>query len=197
MTLEKRAVEGLELEFRAEGGKAPVLRGYAAMFDKPSLDLGGFVEIIRRGAFSRSLKEGADILALAHHDSSKVLARRSAGTLSIEEDGAGLLVSIDVPNTTIGKDTAEDVRVGNLKGMSFGFVTRKDSWTAGEAGKPDLRELLDVDLHEVSAVAWPAYPDTSLALRAKPQATRSISIPTAEQMRRVNELRFRLIALKA
>lgn len=188
--LEKRAFGGLQV--RAVDGKVVGLRGYAAVFDKPSLDLGGFIEIVRRGAFSRTLKENREVLAFAYHDYSKPLARRSAGTLTLSEDGTGLLADITLAETTLARDVAADVQARNLEGMSFGFYTRKDTWTRGAAGQPDTRELIDVDLFEVSVVTLPAYPDTSVALRSRPAAVRA---DVAAAASRLNTLHLRLLSV--
>jgi HK97 family phage prohead protease len=152
------------IELRAEPGKAPRLVGYASVFNSKSLDLGGFIEIVRPGAFAESLREGRDVVALVEHDMRHILARRDAGNLIIGEDDRGLKVEIEPPDTTVGRDLMTNVRVGNLNGMSFGFRTRKDSWDTGK--NPALRELLDVELFDVSVVAMPAYPKTEVALRA-------------------------------
>lgn len=191
MTTERRACK--DLEMRSEGDSI-ILRGYAAVFDAPSQDLGGFIEIVRRGAFSRSLSDGAEILALAHHDTSRVLARRSARTLTLSEDDRGLVVEIRLANTTHARDIAEDIRAGNIDAMSFGFRTRKDSWTRPDNGQNVTRELLDVDLHEVSPVAFPAYPDTSIALRSMPSAA-PVAVDDAELRDRLSRARLRLLAL--
>ncbi len=191
--IEHRAYSNSPLELRAVEGKPATLRGYAAVFGKPSLDLGGFVETIRKGAFSRSLSENDEVLAFAYHDSSKPLARRSAGTLTLSEDDTGLLVEIQLADTTLARDVAADVAARNIEGMSFGFSTRKDAWTrANTPNGPDLRELIDVQLFEVSAVTMPAYPDTALALRSKPAAAEAIS---PEIMQRINGLYLRLLEL--
>jgi len=193
-SVERRALTGLEFR-AAEDGKPATLRGYAAVFNKPSLDLGGFIEVVRKGAFSRALSDGSEILALAHHDTRLVLARRSAGTLTLTEDDVGLLVEIKLAETSHARDVAEDVRARNIEGMSFGFVTRRDAWTAGENGQPDVRELLDVELIEVSPVAIPAYPDTSIATRSRPSkpAPEAKSENDPAVMRRLNGLRIRLL----
>jgi HK97 family phage prohead protease len=188
MNTERRANLGLEL--REEGGKAPVLTGYAAVFGKRSLDLGGFVETIRKGAFARSLTEGADILALAHHDPTRPLARRSAGTLSLTEDDTGLRVDITLGDTTSARDVLADIRAKNILGMSFGFATREDKWTRSKGSDPHLRELLDVDLFEVSPVTWPAYPDTSVATRAMQALTAAPEITA-----RANSALVRLLTI--
>ncbi len=194
-TAQTKEIRSIETELRAVDGKTGVLRGYAAVFDKPSLDLGGFIEVVRKGAFARSLASLGDILAFGYHDPSRPLARRSASTLSLSEDDAGLLVEIRLANTQLARDLVADIEHGNVKGMSFGFSTRKDLWTAGGGGKPDLRELIDVDLFEVSAVSMPAYPDTSLALRSKPQAE-ATPRPDLGAVARANALYLRLFTLQ-
>lgn len=161
---ERRIEAGVEVRVEANG--RPRLVGWAAVFNARSLDLGGFVEVIRPGAFARALREGADVRAFVDHDSSLIIGRRSAKTLLIEEDARGLRVEITPPDTQAGRDVVENVRVGNLDGMSFAFRVPKggDKWEMDTAGP--LRELLDVDIHEVSVVALPAYPATDVALRA-------------------------------
>lgn len=188
MNIERRAHQGIEL--RSEEGKPATLVGYAAVFGKRSLNLGGFVEVIKPGAFKRSLDSGADVLALAYHDPTKPLARRSAGTLTLAEDSTGLRVEIALVDTTHARDVLADVRAQNVQGMSFSFATKEDRWTRAGAGEPHLRELIDVDLFEVSAVAWPAYPDTTVATRALNALT---LVP--EIARRANEARIRLLTI--
>jgi HK97 family phage prohead protease len=161
--LEVRTVQGLEI--RAESGAPPRLVGYAAVFNSRSFDLGGFVEIVRPGAFSRSLR-GADVRALVEHDPGRIIGRNRAKTLTLGEDERGLKVEITPPDTQAGRDVVESVRRGDLDGMSFGFRTVKHRWTFDEDPKqPALRELLDVDLFDVSVVAFPAYPKTDVGLR--------------------------------
>ena len=163
--VEIRSLGGLEV--RVGGGTRPRLVGWAAKYDATSLDLGGFVEIIRPGAFARSLKaEGVDIRAFVEHQPAKIIGRQSAKTLMIHEDPQGLHVEILPPDTQDGRDVLENVRVGNLDGMSFAFRVPSggDRWDLKT--EPALRELLHVELHEVSVVAMPAYPATEVAMRS-------------------------------
>jgi len=162
---EIRAIQGLEI--RTEGGKPPRLVGYAAVFNSKSQDLGGFVEIIRPGAFARTLAAKADVRALLNHDPNHVLGRNVAGTLDVTEDERGLHSDILPPDTQTGRDTLESVRRGDLDGMSFAFRAVKDRWTFDENPKvPAFRELLDVDLFDVSVVTYPAYLRTDIAIRS-------------------------------
>lgn len=161
--MERRAA----IELRIAGGKVPRLVGHAAVWDAPSDDLGGFTEIIRRGAFKRSLASPAlDPLALVHHLPHLVLGRRSAGTLQLAEDDRGLAFDVTLPDTQTARELAVSVERGDIRGASFAFAVPKggDRWTKTDTGM--LRELLDVDLHEVTVTATPAYPDTDVARRA-------------------------------
>lgn len=164
--LEIRAFGGIEL--RQTGTGRPRLVGYAAVFDSRSLDLGGFVEIIRQGAFTRTLKAGTDVLAFVEHNAEHIVGRRSAKNLDLSEDRQGLRVEITPPDTSAGRDVIENVRAGNLDAMSFSFriPNREEGQRWHFESEPILRELLDVDLREVSVVALPAYPDTAVALRS-------------------------------
>jgi len=160
---ETRALKEIRVEAAASG--KPKISGYAAVFDSRSEDLGGFVESIRPGAFAKSLDGGADVRALVGHDPMHVIGRNTAGTLNIFEDSYGLKVEIDPPDTTAGRDIVESIRRGDIDSMSFGFIAQNDTWTVEDG--VDLRELIDVELLEISVVAWPAYQDTSVAVRSK------------------------------
>lgn len=155
-------------ELRASSdGKVTTVAGYAAVFDSPA-DIGGmWIERIAPGAFSASIASD-DVMALAAHDAARILGRTSAGTLRLREDAKGLAVEIDLPDTSDGRDVGALVKRGDLKGMSFGFIVRKDQWD--ETVKPPTRTIMAVELIEVSAVGRPAYGDTSLAQRSRDAA---------------------------
>ena len=76
-----------EMEFRAEGDAVKV-GGYAAVFNSLSEDLGGFREVIRRGAFTHTIAQGADVRFLINHDGMP-LARTKSGTLRLERMTGG------------------------------------------------------------------------------------------------------------
>jgi HK97 family phage prohead protease len=153
-TLEIRATAGLQ----EDSGK---LVGYAAVFNSRSHDLGGFVEVIEQGAFARTLTENPDILALMEHDTAKVLARTTNGTLTVTEDARGLRVEIDPADTSYGRDLLALVRRGDVHGMSFRFRP----YPGGEKRQRGLRTLTSVMLKEVSVVVDPAYPAAAVEVR--------------------------------
>jgi HK97 family phage prohead protease len=162
MEIEKRSVMAVP-EMRADGEKRTIA-GYAAVFNSEA-DIGGyFREVIKPGAFGESLKS-ADVRALVDHDSGRVIGRSKAGTLRLKEDDRGLSVEIDLPDTSDGRDIGELVNRGDIDGMSFGFRVTHDEWD--ETVEPNVRTIHTIELHEVSAVTWPAYADTSLAMRSR------------------------------
>ena len=151
-------------ELRVEGDdKEPVIKGYAAVFDVWSEDLGGFREIIRRGAFRKTISDGADVRALFNHDPNFVLGRTSNGTLKLEEDERGLPIEIKAPGTALVHDLViSPIRRRDITQMSFGFRTVRDRWGKDENMNPPVyRELLEAKLYDVSPVTFPAYPPVS------------------------------------
>lgn len=160
------------IEVRAVPGVGKVARGYAAIFNSRA-DIGGyFTEVIAPGAFARSIRT-ADVLALVAHDTGRVIGRTSAGTLRLSEDERGLAAEIDLPDTTDGRDLAVQLERGDVKGMSFGFHVTHDEWD--ETGAVPVRTIHALNLFEVSAVANPAYVDTTLALRSLDDARKERS----------------------
>jgi len=138
----------------------PILRGTAIVFNSLSLDLGGFVEIIRPRAITRTIDEKIDLRALVDHDTGKVIGRLSAGTLKVKADEAGLHIEIVPPNTSVGRDIVESVRRGDIDEMSFAFRVLDQAWNF--EADPVLREVLDMRVSEVSVVAWGAFPATEV-----------------------------------
>ena len=157
--LETRIVEVDKFEIR-EDSSGMFLEGYAALFNSRSENLGGFTETIQPGAFRGSLQSRNDIKLLWNHDSGAVLGSTRAGTLTLTEDERGLKVSATLPDTTYGRDARELVRRGDVTAFSFGFsmpARGGDSWNS----EGTERVLKVVRLHEVSLVAFPAYPATA------------------------------------
>lgn len=169
----KQAVEVREVNFsdiemrQTEDAPSDVpmtFRGYAAVFNSPSEDM-GFREVIKPGAFARTLTSKNRIRMFLNHNSDIVLASTRAKTLRLIEDEKGLLVDADLPDTTAGRDLSVLLQRGDVDSMSFGFSVpaKGENWSDDGA----LRELNQVRLHEVSVVTgWPAYTSTSASVRS-------------------------------
>jgi len=161
--LERRTFQ-LE-EIRAvEDGKNLRISGHAAVFNKKSEVIYGFREIVLPGAFKKTIGE-ADIRALWNHDPNFVLGRNKAGTLRLKEDDRGLKTDIDLPETQFARDLYQSIKRGDVDQMSFGFRTVTDRWRTED--KEAVRELVEVELFDVSPVTYPAYPQTDINARAE------------------------------
>lgn len=150
--------------------------GYSARFNTLSYDMGGWKERIARGAFSRSLRSGKNVIATREHSNSNLLGSTKSGSLTLSEDDAGLRFSLLLPQTTEGKDTYELCKRGDLGECSFSFQVDPDdgdSWAEEDDYDPDdpdcrnrripIRTLKNVRLLETSLCAMPAYPATSVS----------------------------------
>lgn len=151
--LERRAIT-----IAAEGEK---IVGHAVVYGSLSRDLGGFRELVRPGAARSALQPDADVVGLYNHDMSLVLGRTPI-TLRLREDERGLAFELTPPNTAAGRDALELVKRGDVKGASFAFATRQDAWRQ-DAGHV-VRELLEIDIKEISLTAFPAYTETDVAV---------------------------------
>jgi uncharacterized protein len=169
------------LEIRSTGtvsGKGKTLAGYAAVFNSET-KLGSFSEVIRRGAFASSLETRANVRALWHHQSDALLGTTRGGTLKLQEDNYGLRFELALPDTTHGRDLAVLVERGDVSGCSFGFRVADGGERWEERGGQFVRELLNVDLHEITLTHDPAYQDTSVALRSMPHQQGFVDLNSA------------------
>ena len=111
--------------------------------------------------------ESDDVLALWSHDPSEVLGRESNGSLVLTREEEGLRMELDLPDTQRGRDTWTLVQRGDINGMSFAFSINPggEKWSFRQ--DPALCTITDMTIYEVSPVAFPAYPDTSVDARAQ------------------------------
>jgi len=151
-----------EPNFRVERAEndLPRIIGHAAVFNSET-DLGPFTESIAKGAFKRTLEEGADVRALFNHDPNMILGRTKAKTLFLSEDSVGLLTTIIPPDTQLGRDITKSIERGDISQMSFGFYIVKEEMEKREGGKPHFT-ITDAELFDVSPVTFAAYEATDL-----------------------------------
>jgi HK97 family phage prohead protease len=164
-TVERR-INNVEFDVRDidENKTGMSFTGYAAVFDSPSEPL-PFTEVIRSGAFQRSLKSRNEVKLFMNHNTDVVLGSTRAGTLKLTEDGRGLLAQAELPDTTAGRDLSVLMKRGDVNSMSFGFSVpaNGDKWSSDGS----TRELHQIRLHEVSIVTgFPAYEATTASVRS-------------------------------
>lgn len=153
------------VELRIDDSKdKPKISGYAAVFNQLSEDLGGFREKVKRGAFTKTLKE-SDIVATRNHNDDLLLGRNKSGTLILEEKSKGLNFEIDPPDTSYAKDLIVSMERGDINQCSFKFRVIVDEWDK-EDEKNIIRTLKEVELFDVTIATGPAYPQTSAQYRS-------------------------------
>jgi HK97 family phage prohead protease len=176
VTRELRRLQLDRLVFRADGEDgttAGSFTGHATAFDVryPIGDPNswGFWEQFDTKACDRALDEDQDVRLLVDHDPSRLLARTASKTMTLDADKRGLLVDAELADTSVGRDTAVLLKRGDLSAMSLAFITKKEQWETLDDGT-DLRTILDVDLYDVSIVAYPANPETDASIRSALEA---------------------------
>lgn len=140
----------LDLECRFDAGEAGRFSGYASRWNEPD----AFGDIIKRGAFARSLEEhrarGTMPALLMHHNGAAPVGAWEA----ITEDADGLrVVGRLITATRDGADAYELMKAGALSGLSIGFQAR--AYAPGPGG---TRTVTDINLIEISLTAIPAAP---------------------------------------
>lgn len=143
------------------------LSWYAAIFGQTTtikeMQAGKLVtypERIVPGAFTESLAGNVEVIANIDHDDGKAFARRSDGSLVLQEDPHGLFCSAWVPEGEFGDKILAAVEAGTLDGCSFRFEP-VNSRTAEDG----TVERVSVVLADVCLTAYPAYKDTHILAR--------------------------------
>ena len=166
MNKEIRTLNATELRADSE---SRMIDGYAVRFGEWSRDLGGFTEIINRGAIDQELINSSDVVMCINHDEDKMVARskNGQGTLTLELRDEGLYFAFQSPTTNLGDELLYNVRSGNLSECSFAFSidANDDKWYRDDSQNLK-REINKISgLYDCSIVTHAAYPTTSCSAR--------------------------------
>jgi hypothetical protein len=130
------------MDFKADDDTRTI-EGWASIYD----NVDSQKDIVVRGAFSKSLRNGKPAMLWQHQQSAPI------GVWDVaEETDKGLLVRGRILDTTLGDDAYKLARAGAVKGMSIGYTPKRQEFDRDRG----TRKLLEVDLHEVSLVTFPA-----------------------------------------
>ena len=139
--------------------------GYFVLFNDETELYDGIFETVDSRALDKTLKN--DIRCLFNHDPSLVLGRTKPNTLKLERDEKGLYGEVIInPNDKEAVSVYERVKRGDIDQCSFGFNILDEEHKLDERNQLHVT-LKEIDLHEVSIVTFPAYPNTSVSARAK------------------------------
>ena len=163
-------LRGEHFETRDENGEL-WLEGYFAVYDSPYEIWKGATEVIKPGAFAESMH--GDVRALTNHDTTLVLGRSTAGTLTLRDDPErGLFGRIKVNRDDVdAMNLYARVQRGDVDQCSFGFEIEKETFIENPDGSVRWEIEKVSPLYEVSVCTFPAYKETSVAARQADLAT--------------------------
>lgn len=165
----ERAEEVRFVDFRAsDEADGQTLEGYAAVFNQWT-DIrdaaGAYKERIAPGAFKRSLGQRTPVLQF-DHGSHPLIGSLPLGTFSVlREDRNGLFVRARLSDNWLVQPVRDAIRDGAINGMSFRFRVVSDHWSRDEDDN-ETRTINEVELLEAGPVVFPAYTQTSVAVRS-------------------------------
>ena len=151
-----------KFETRDDDGEKHI-EGYFAVFDSV-YDIGpGMSESIAPGAFDETLS--GDIRALINHDTTLVLGRTGAGTLTLKVDSHGLWGDILVnPNDQDAMNAWARVDRRDVSQCSIGFDILSEREVVN--GSSVHWTIEKIKLYEVSVCTFPAYKETEIKARS-------------------------------
>jgi HK97 family phage prohead protease len=168
-------------------GDGLTLEGYAAMFGEPTMIdswEGCFYEQIRQGAFKKSIRERMPVMQFDHGRHPLIGSLPIAAIQELAEDDRGLPVKARISDNWLMQPVRDAIAEGSVTGMSFRFSVVREEWrdvndkvvrteevdqllwNPGDRG-PLTRTLIEVKLHELGPVVFPAYAGTSVGMRAQ------------------------------
>ena len=182
---------GLQLRESADGQPSRTVVGRPIMFGVRSVNLTPWsdtrvvYEILEPGCITQELINRSDVVYNNNHsnDIANMIGRcrNGKGTLTLALREQYVESECDYPNTTVANDTLEQIRLGNVYGMSFAF---EDDWQDTENGVSYERTNETVDgkevwlrhvkkivaLYDVANVTHPAYEQTTVGTREQSEA---------------------------
>ena len=166
ITRDHRQTRSITAKFETrEDAAGRHIAGYFAVFNTTYNIAHGLSESIAPGAFTRTLIEQPDVRALINHDTTLVVGRTKASTLTLREDDHGLFGDILInPKDQDAMNAWERVNRGDVDQCSFGFDIVSEETEFREDGSIHWT-IKDVDLYEVSVCTFPAYEATSVQAR--------------------------------
>jgi len=163
------------------------LTGTPIVFNQAT-NMGWYEETIDRDALNET--DLKDVMFLVGHDFSMIPLARSRNNnenstmqMSITDEGMNIRVDLDIEGNPRAAELYSAVKRGDITGMSFAFIVDKDAWSDIDTDYPKRTITSIRKVFEVSAVAFPAYPQTSLqaASEDSPLDSARASLESAKQ----------------
>lgn len=181
-----------------DAGDGLTIDGYAAVFGQTTqIDSweGTFQEQFRMGAFRKSLRERTPLMQYDHGMHPLIGSIPIGRYDTLTEETQGLHVQGRLTDNWLIQPVRDAIRDGGITGMSIRFSVVRDEWTdtngkkitdpqelaellwaPGDRG-PIQRTVIEARLLEAGPVAWPAYEQTSVDVRAADKARTILTDP--------------------
>ena len=188
--MDNKEVRAFNLECRAEESEqhGTFITGTPIVFDQAT-DMGWYQETIARGALDETNLK--DVRFLVGHNTSMIPLARSRNNnenstmqLTIVPEGMDIRVDLDTEENQDARTLYSAVKRGDITGMSFMFTVDKSAWEEEDTPNP-IRRIVHIDkVFEVSAVAFPAYDQTTLQAASADHAPEGVEDPLESALRR-------------
>ena len=171
--MEKKIIRSFTFDVNANNNEkyGDFIEGRAIVFDQPT-NIGLFTEIIDRNALKET--DLRDVRFLINHNTDMIpLARsrrnneNSTMQMVVGEEGMDIRANLDTENNADARALYSATKRGDISGMSFMMTVKDEDWDFTDEEKP-IRTIRSIGrIYEVSAVSYPAYPQTSLSVEAR------------------------------
>ena len=184
-----KEVRAFAFEVRAEENEqhGTYITGTPIVFGQET-DLGWYREKIDKDALTETDLKDVRFL-IGHNDRGIPLARsrnnneNSTMQLTIVPEGMDIRVDLDTEENQDARTLYSAVKRGDISGMSFMFTVDKSAWEEEDTPNP-IRRITHIDkVFEVSAVAFPAYDQTTLQAASADHAPEGAEDPLESALR--------------
>ena len=184
----------IELRTEQEDERVAYIEGYPIVFNQET-DMGEWREVIDPATVSDE-KMLRDVALMVGHDFGSIPlahSRRNNGSgtmqLTAADEGVFMRAALDVEGNPKAKEAYSAVKRGDLSGMSFAFTVNEERWEDLDTDKP-LRRITGFGrIFEVSLVAFPAYPGTSVQAASEGDALESVRASLESARKQLEEER--------
>ena len=197
--MSQKEIRTMNFEIRAEENEkhGKFITGRPIVYGQ-TIQYGWRREVIDAGALDNKT-DLKDVKFLIGHNTMMVPLARSRNNnenstmqLTIVPEGMDIRVDLDTEENQDARTLYSAVKRGDISGMSFMFTVDKSIWEEEDSDNP-LRRIAHIDkVFEVSAVAFPAYDETSLQAASIDSAPEGGESPLESALKReLQEVRER------
>lgn len=162
--LARMPVEQWEVRHSGRPDETFTVRGYAAVFDVLSHDMGGFRTRLASDSMDDVLATDPDVHFVWDHNTRYVGARTSNETLHLSADTTGLFIDAQVGSYTWAKDLRTALERGDVDQGSIAIEIEEDEWSVSD-DEEIVRTIKKVGgLYDVTVTAQGAFPQTNMAV---------------------------------